>query len=80
MYNLFCCPPYQCQNGILGTNNMEEGFLSYITVGNALADMCTKNRNIDKACALFDRMPQRDVISWAAMIVGYTLDGFVAFC
>ncbi|XP_057836735.2 pentatricopeptide repeat-containing protein At5g27110 [Cryptomeria japonica] len=56
---------------------MERGFLSDIMVGNALADMYAKCGKIDKSYELFDKMPQRDVISWNAIIAGYTQNGFV---
>lgn len=39
--------------------------------------MYVKCGNIDKACKFFDRLPQRDVISWTAMIGGYVQNGFV---
>ncbi|XP_059067304.1 pentatricopeptide repeat-containing protein At1g15510, chloroplastic-like isoform X2 [Cryptomeria japonica] len=55
---------------------MEGGFLSDIIVGNALVDMYAKCGNINKARDLFDRMRQRDVISWNAMIAGYAQNGF----
>ncbi|XP_057825159.2 pentatricopeptide repeat-containing protein At4g13650-like [Cryptomeria japonica] len=56
---------------------MKGGFLSYIIVGNALLDMYAKYGSSDKAREMFDRMPQRDVISWTAMIAGYAQNGFV---
>ncbi|KAH9302409.1 hypothetical protein KI387_013992, partial [Taxus chinensis] len=36
-----------------------------------------QNGFVEKACELFDRMPQRNVVSWNAMIVGYAHNGFV---
>ncbi|XP_059069395.1 pentatricopeptide repeat-containing protein At3g24000, mitochondrial-like [Cryptomeria japonica] len=56
---------------------MEGDFLSDIKVGNALVDMYAKCGIIEKARELFDNMPQRDVISWTAMIAGYVQNGFV---
>ncbi|XP_057837432.2 pentatricopeptide repeat-containing protein At1g11290, chloroplastic-like [Cryptomeria japonica] len=56
---------------------IEQGFLSHVTVGNALVDMYGKCGNTDKARELFERMPQRNVVSWTAMIAGYTQNGFV---
>ncbi|XP_059069530.1 pentatricopeptide repeat-containing protein At4g13650-like [Cryptomeria japonica] len=48
-----------------------------IAVATALIDMYAKCGKLNKARELFDRMPQRDVISWIAMIVGYAQNGFV---
>ncbi|XP_057833052.2 pentatricopeptide repeat-containing protein At3g12770 [Cryptomeria japonica] len=55
----------------------EGGFLSDVVVASALVDMYAKCGKIDKACEVFDRMPQRNVVSWNAMILGYAQNGLV---
>eukprot|EP01018_Ginkgo_biloba_P038447 Gb_32439 [translate_table: standard] len=47
------------------------GFESNVFVGCALVDMYAKCENIDDARQLFDRMPERDEVSWNAMIAAY---------
>eukprot|EP01018_Ginkgo_biloba_P026298 Gb_06232 [translate_table: standard] len=46
-----------------------------IVVGNALVDMYAKCGSIENGRRIFDRMPERDVISWSAMILGYGMHG-----
>ncbi|XP_057816403.2 pentatricopeptide repeat-containing protein At5g16860-like [Cryptomeria japonica] len=55
---------------------IESKLLSDIVVVSALVDMYAKCGLIDKACAVFDKMSPRDVISWNAMITGYRQNGF----
>ncbi|XP_057834230.1 pentatricopeptide repeat-containing protein At4g02750-like [Cryptomeria japonica] len=55
---------------------MEGGLFSNVVVATALIDMYAKCGSIDKARELFDKMPQRRVISWNAMIAGYAQNGF----
>ncbi|XP_059066500.1 pentatricopeptide repeat-containing protein At1g11290, chloroplastic-like [Cryptomeria japonica] len=50
---------------------MVEGFYSAIIVGDARVDMHAKCESIEKERKLFDIMPQRDAISWNAVIAGY---------
>eukprot|EP01018_Ginkgo_biloba_P013193 Gb_32457 [translate_table: standard] len=54
---------------------VRSGFASNIFVQNALIDMYAKCGNIKMAQDLFDKMPQRDVVSWTAMIAGYAMHG-----
>eukprot|EP01018_Ginkgo_biloba_P019068 Gb_40768 [translate_table: standard] len=51
-------------------------FESNVFVGNALIDMYAKCGSIDDARRLFDKMSQRDVVSWNAMIAGYGMHGY----
>lgn len=47
---------------------IKTGFESDDVVVNALLDMYTKFGSIQQAYELFDKMPQRNVISWTTMI------------
>eukprot|EP01018_Ginkgo_biloba_P009810 Gb_15639 [translate_table: standard] len=51
------------------------GFQSDIIVGNAIVHMYAKCGSIEDARKVFDRMPEHDVASWNAMIVGYAMHG-----
>ncbi|XP_057863265.2 pentatricopeptide repeat-containing protein At4g02750 [Cryptomeria japonica] len=56
---------------------IEGGFSSDIVVVSALVDMYAKCGSIHKARDLFDNMPERNVISWTAMVAGYAQNGLV---
>ncbi|XP_057841966.2 pentatricopeptide repeat-containing protein At2g13600 [Cryptomeria japonica] len=47
-----------------------------IFLGNALVDMYAKCGSTVNAHNLFDRMLERDVVSWNAMMVGYAQNGY----
>lgn len=55
--------------------NMHYGFL--ISVGNSLVTMYRKCGIIDQAIKVFDKMPERDVISWNTLIIAYVQQGQV---
>ncbi|XP_010450093.1 PREDICTED: pentatricopeptide repeat-containing protein At4g14170 [Camelina sativa] len=48
-----------------------------LNLGNAITDMYVKCSNLDYAYGVFVKMPNRDVISWSSLILGYGLDGNV---
>eukprot|EP01018_Ginkgo_biloba_P003198 Gb_11219 [translate_table: standard] len=52
------------------------GFQSNGFVQSALVDMYAKCGNIENARNLFDKMHQRDVVCWNAMIGGYAMHGY----
>eukprot|EP01018_Ginkgo_biloba_P001347 Gb_16635 [translate_table: standard] len=54
---------------------LRSGFQSDVFVGSALIDMYAKCGSIENARDVFDKMPQRNVVSWNVMIAGYALHG-----
>lgn len=57
---------------------IRSGFESDVSVMNSLVDMYAKCRVIEFACQLFERISERDVISWSAMISGCAKNGFAS--
>eukprot|EP01018_Ginkgo_biloba_P019612 Gb_41533 [translate_table: standard] len=56
---------------------IRSGFLSNCFVASALIDMYVKCGRIKDARNTFEKMPERNVVSWTAMIAGYTQLGHV---
>eukprot|EP01018_Ginkgo_biloba_P008707 Gb_07635 [translate_table: standard] len=54
---------------------MRNGFESDVSVGNALIDMYAKCGSIEFGHCVFDKMSERNVISWNTMIAGYGMHG-----
>ncbi|PIN23920.1 hypothetical protein CDL12_03346 [Handroanthus impetiginosus] len=59
-------------HSIVESNDLFKGS---ILLGNALIDMYAKCGSMAEARTVFDRMPQKDVISWTSMIVGHAMNG-----
>ncbi|XP_059076662.1 pentatricopeptide repeat-containing protein At1g56690, mitochondrial [Cryptomeria japonica] len=56
---------------------VESGLVSDVVVVTALIDMYAKCRKMLKACHLFDKMAERNEVSWNTMITGYAQNGIL---
>ncbi|KAJ7541386.1 hypothetical protein O6H91_10G057200 [Diphasiastrum complanatum] len=59
----------------LHSHILKSGFESDVIVGSALVDMYSKCGCIEHARRVFNNMHERNVVSWNAMITGYTQQG-----
>lgn len=50
---------------------LEYGFASVLVLGNTLLDMYAKCGSLNEARKVFDCLPNRDAVTWSAMISGY---------
>ncbi|KAL0289604.1 UNVERIFIED_CONTAM: Pentatricopeptide repeat-containing protein, chloroplastic [Sesamum calycinum] len=53
----------------------KHGFESDVFVGSALVDMYAKSGELDCARRVFDEMPERNLVSWNSVIVGFLRNG-----
>lgn len=55
---------------------LQSRFLSNVFVGNSLIDMYAKCGSLQDARVLFDKLQNRDIVTWNAMIAGYSQHGY----
>lgn len=54
---------------------VKNGFTLEVPIGSALSTMYAKCGNLNEGHAIFRRMPSRDVVSWNAMLSGFSQNG-----
>ncbi|XP_044478319.1 pentatricopeptide repeat-containing protein At4g19191, mitochondrial-like [Mangifera indica] len=62
---------------MIHTHIIKSPFWPDIYVQTTMVDMFVKCSRLDYACNVFDEMPQRDVASWNALLLGFAQKGFV---
>lgn len=55
---------------------LRSGYGGNVGIQTALVDMYAKTGQIEASRKVFDQMPNRDLVSWNAMILGYSSNGF----
>ncbi|KAI4295315.1 hypothetical protein L6164_035373 [Bauhinia variegata] len=55
---------------------MKHGLIYEVFIGNAIITMYSRWGRLIEARNVFDEMPKRDLVSWNAMLSGYTQEGF----
>lgn len=64
------------QGNWIHTRILENGFELDQFVGTMLVDMYCKHGSIENAEMVFDRLPEKDVVTWSALIAGYVQHGY----
>lgn len=54
---------------------VESGMEADVVIGNSLINMYAKCGKVDEALLLFDELPERDIVSWTAIIAAYAYRG-----
>ncbi|OVA13816.1 Pentatricopeptide repeat [Macleaya cordata] len=71
-----CSSSFMLRHGTqIHGHSVKLGFSSNPFVGVSMIDMYMKNGEIESARLMFDGMLERDVVSWNALLTGYTQNG-----
>ncbi|KAH7306315.1 hypothetical protein KP509_22G006100 [Ceratopteris richardii] len=74
---LSACTSLRAQNQgkFLHVSLLEKGLASDVFLGNTLINLYAKCGNFKQANVVFDRLPERDCVTWNALISGHSLHG-----
>ena len=70
-----CCVGAVSLGKVMHDQIISSGHQSDVAVGNTLIDMYIKCGSLEEAQKVFEHLPQRDVVSWAAIIAGFSEHG-----
>lgn len=71
-----CANPAHLDHGKnIHSHVVQSGFESFLYVGNSLIDMYSKCKSVKDARRVFDLMHREDLVTWNAMIAGYSSSG-----
>jgi len=65
----------QSEGKTLHARIIKYGFECHFYLANHLVTMYSKSGNLVDACQVFDKMPERNAVSWTTLIAGYAQDG-----
>ncbi|XP_010244384.1 PREDICTED: pentatricopeptide repeat-containing protein At2g27610 [Nelumbo nucifera] len=58
---------------------VKSGLEADVSVGTSLVDMYMKTNGVEDGKKVFDKMPERNVVSWTSLLAGYTQNGLADF-
>ncbi|XP_024538383.1 pentatricopeptide repeat-containing protein At4g02750-like [Selaginella moellendorffii] len=72
-----CCSTVGCQvtGRQLHDDVVDLGLMAHVSVATACVSMYGKFGRVEKATEIFDKMPQKNVVSWTTMVAAYAQNG-----